>query len=491
VALIRDIAENPSLPLNAKLRQVLTTIGKTYNRLLHASANEFKHTRHDYDELVRRIETMFRTIGPFIERDCSVTRFVSVEDGPAEAIAAIRELKDRFLLQQGELAKLQDILKDMARLLHAQDIHETRDELEKLLQFMLELRQQVRTGRDQLKQQKVKARQAAEALQEQEQAANESITLLNEKVRFLERERKQLLKQTDADQKEITKLQIAVDKANRDGANQVHETENKYHEIQEQIKAEYSQERRRLMEELDSKSARIEESSDLCQKLEIDIAEAKRSIKLFSEDNNTKEEEIQRLRTKLNEINSEWNTRIEKEKESIRLQTEELLKTVKKKNQELRALCAKTNESMSNTEQHNRVLIQRVNSLERELEQITQQSTVAKEELARERQLIETKSRAAGVRLELKYQSEVEELKTAWEDEKRRIGACLAVHFESFVDMRQSLDSRMFKDIIERARVEMAKLRDADAALRRLLCLSADDSLEDAVGKLLLSLYRQ
>jgi chromosome segregation ATPase len=426
-----------------------------------------------------------------VERDCSVTRFVSIEDGPAEVIGAVAELKDRFLHQQGELAKSQGLLKDMAQLLRVQDIYETRDELEKVLQFMLELRQQVRSSRDQLKQLKIQARQAADTFREQEQVTNESITALTDKVHFLERERKQLLKQIEANKKEITKLQIDVDKANQDALNQVREAEDRYHEVQQQIKADHAQEHSRLIEDLESKSAQIQENSALIEGLEIRLSEAKRSLQQFSQENTAKEEEIQQLRTSLDEANCEWNAKIEKEKESIRLQTEELLKTVKAKNQELRALCARTNESMSSTEQHNRALIQRVNSLERELEQMTQQTTAVKEEIAREKQLIETKARACELRLEMKYQSEIEELKTAWEDDKRRTGACLAVHFGSFVDMRQTLDSRMFKDVIEKASSEMNRLKEMDAGLRRLLCLATDDSTEDAVAKLLLSVYGQ
>jgi chromosome segregation ATPase len=217
---------------------------------------------------------------------------------------------------------------------------------------------------------------------------NESIETLHERVRSLERERKQLRRQIEADNEELTRLHAVVDKANRDVADQVREAEDRYHEYQQQINAEHTQDRVRLVEELELKSAKVEECSALIEKLSTEAPETKRSLQRFSEDNDAKGEEIQRLRARLDESDREWNARIEKEKESVRLQTEELLNSVKQKNQELRALCAKTNESMSNTEQHNRSLIQRVNGLERELEQIMQQWTNAKEELAREKQLI-------------------------------------------------------------------------------------------------------
>jgi chromosome segregation ATPase len=485
--LIRDIAENSSIPLNAKLRQVLTTIGKTYNRLLHASAGELSYARQVSDELVRKIEKVFQAIAPFVERDCSVSRFVAIEEGPAEVIGAVQELKDRFLVQQGELAKLQNIVKEMAQMLRAESVQETRDELEKLLQFTVELRQQLRKTRNKLRQHKIDARQAADAFREQEQEMHESMGLLNERVRSLERERKEHLMQIEASKDELAKLQVDVDRASQAGADHIHAAEDRCREYEQQVKAE----RGRLAAELEGKTAKIEADCALLQRQESELLALKKSLQRLSLENDAKSEEIEQLRARLDESNGEWDARIEKEKESIRLQTEELLKTVKQKNQELRALCAKTNESMSNTEQHYRALIQRVNSLERELEQLMQQWTDAKEELAREKQLVETKARAAAVRIEMKCQSEIEEIRTSLENEKRRTGACLATHFGSFVDMRRALDSRAFKDVIERASAEMARLRNADAALRRLLCLSADDSTEDAVAKLLSSLYRQ
>jgi chromosome segregation ATPase len=289
----------------------------------------------------------------------------------------------------------------------------------------------------------------------------------------------------------ITKLQIDVDKATRNGDDQVHETENRCHECQQQIQAEHAREHARLVDELEVKSAKIEEYSNMIQKLEVEISQSRRIAKRLTSENEAKGEEIQKIGAQLDEANSEWNARIEKEKEAVQMQYEALLTSLKEKNHELRTLCSKTNESMSGTERHNRDLIRRIGGLERQIGEMTKQLIIAKEELTREKQLLETKVKTVGIRTELKCQAEIQDLKANFEEELRSLYAVVGKYFTQFLDMKQSFDSRSFKEVIEKVSTEIIKLQNTDAGLRRLLCLSAEESTEDAVSKLLLSLYRQ
>jgi hypothetical protein len=129
--------------------------------------------------------------------------------------------------------------------------------------------------------------------------------------------------------------------------------------------------------------------------------------------------------------------------------------------------------------------------LERELEQTVRQLETTKEENSREKQLLETKTKAAGIRLEMRCQAEIEDLKANFEDEKRKMFGLVAEHFANFFDARHSFDSQSYRQVIEKASSEIEKLKEADAAVRRLLCLSNDESTENAISKLLLSLYHQ
>jgi YesN/AraC family two-component response regulator len=214
-------------------------------------------------------------------------------------------------------------------------------------------------------------------------------------------------------------------------------------------------------------------------------------VKQLSDENKAKSEEIQSVSTRLNEATIEWNARIEQERLTVAAQYEALISTVKEKNRELRSLCAKMDESILNTERHNRDLIRRIGCLEREIEQKSQDLTAAKEELVREKHLLDTKSKAAGLRTEMKYQAEIDDLKANFAVEMRRLCGFAGQQFPHLFDVRHSFDPCSFKDIIEKAAREMTKLKETDAALRRLLCLSAEESTENAVSKLLLSLYQQ
>jgi chromosome segregation ATPase len=307
----------------------------------------------------------------------------------------------------------------------------------------------------------------------------------------MENERASLVKQAEAQREEIATLRINVDKAIRGGDDRIHDAENRYHESEQQMQTEHAHELARAAEDLEAKSAQIEEYSNYIQKLEIEISEHKKLASQLADELEAKREENQKIAAKLDEANAGWNARIEETASSVQDQYETLLNSVKQKNQELRTLCSKTNQSMLDTERHNRELIRRIGALERSIEQTTQQLATTKEQLARDKQLFETKAKADEMRTEMKCHAEIEKLKSSFDDELRRLFAIVGRQFPHLLDVRDTLDERAFKSVVEKAGAEIVKLRDNDAALRRLLCLSPNESTEDAVSKLLLSLYRQ
>jgi chromosome segregation ATPase len=319
----------------------------------------------------------------------------------------------------------------------------------------------------------------------------ERTAALSERVRSLERERAAFMNRAEADAAEIARLQDEIAQCVAYERRREEEEEAAEAECLRRANEEKQHEMERLIEDAEAKDASIKEAAATIEKLEKEIDDAKRLTARLWEENEAKAEETRKLARKIDLLNAEWNDKIEGEKEGLRSQYEGLLKANRVRNEDLRSLCARTNESVAETEKHNRELLKRIQGLERELEHTTQQLRTAKEESAREKHLFETKAKATVIKLEMKCQTEIEDLKASFEEEKRKMYSFLALKFACFFDPRQSFDTQLFSSVIEKASTELGKLRETDAALRRLLCLSADESTEDAVSKLLLALYRQ
>jgi chromosome segregation ATPase len=321
-----------------------------------------------------------------------------------------------------------------------------------------------------------------------EKSAGHTIASQKETISRFESERKDLLKQIQGLRDDILQLKAELNQVQESGDDRVLQMEAQHQATIQQLKSEFAKDRTQLNEESAAKAQKHDNLLTEVRKLEGELAEHKRNARVLKASDAAKDNEIRDLLWRLNHANSEWNSRIEKEQ--FRAQYESLLETLKQKNKELRNLCSKTNESIAQTERHNQELLRWGDLVERENEQLHQKMESAKEEVAREQQLVETKAKATEIRNEMRTQAEIDDLKAAFESEKRTLFAFIANHFNQFFDGRQTQTAQSFKSVVVQARAEIERLRKADAAVRRLLCLTANDSTEEAVAELLLSLYR-
>jgi chromosome segregation ATPase len=370
------------------------------------------------------------------------------------------------------------------------EIEGVRSEVARIQHELHDLKQDLRNGREKLKQQKQLSRHLTSLFRENEKSAEETIASQNRRTSVLEDERKGLLKDTQSLQKEISRLKSEINKVHRSNADRLEELEDEQQTTLQRLQSEFAKDRAQLTESLESKIRQLDEYASTIGTLEAEAREHKRQLQVAKALEKGKQKEVQALLERADGANAEWHLKMEREKERIHRLYESLLATLKAKNRELRQLCSKTNESISQTEGHNQELVKRSALLERENEQLRQRIDSDKDEVLREKQLVERKARAVEIQNEVKNQAEIEELKKEFEHEKRSLFAFLAKQFSQFFDGRQNLTADNFKAVVVQASSELKRMTQEDAAIRRLLHISVDESAEEAVAKLLLSLNR-
>jgi chromosome segregation ATPase len=250
---------------------------------------------------------------------------------------------------------------------------------------------------------------------------------------------------------------------------------------------EFSKEKATLELEVQSLSTSLRDSSNQIKRQTKELAQWRRQVDILKKSNKQKEDELHALESKIGELQGEWEIKVKQAKSEC----EHIIASLKSKNKELRDLCSRTNESVGDTEGHNRALLSRISELERTIQELKQRIDLQKEEIIREKQLGDTKSKAACLQMEMKCQNALATMKSETEAEKRKLVGFVIKEFKEFFDGRQQLSEDCFKGLVQSTSYEFSRLRRADASLRRLLGIGVRESVEDAVAKLLLDVSCQ
>jgi chromosome segregation ATPase len=124
--------------------------------------------------------------------------------------------------------------------------------------------------------------------------------------------------------------------------------------------------------------------------------------------------------------------------------------------------------------------------LKRENLKFEKEIRAQEEQSAREKKLHEAALRAAVLTAESDCAGRVNELKASADNEKRRILAYAADSFKQFFNPQDVIDERSFRQVLGRARDELAVLTEMNAAVRRIVGAPSHQKTDDAVAQALI-----
>jgi chromosome segregation ATPase len=117
-----------------------------------------------------------------------------------------------------------------------------------------------------------------------------------------------------------------------------------------------------------------------------------------------------------------------------------------------------------------------------ELESIEREYALQVEQLKRERALARAEAKSEIVTAESDFHAKLEEQKTQWQNEKRRVLAFVIDQFRQFFDPQSGIEEDAFQGIVLRAKEEITRLMQSDQAVRRLVGADPRQKTEEAVG---------
>jgi chromosome segregation ATPase len=215
----------------------------------------------------------------------------------------------------------------------------------------------------------------------------------------------------------------------------------------------------------------------------------RRSMKFLKAAQEAKERQLQELEQKCANREKEELAKFGEEKQTMRDKYEKVLEQLKSKNQSLRQLVAKARSTLSECEIQVRELSQANSALTIERNELRLKSESSREEIRREKQLLETKLKASELAMKMQSQAEIEEQRERIEREKREVLAMIANQFKQYYDPRNELDAHTVQQIVEKASGDLNRFVRQDTSLRKIVGIGSSDSLEEAMTTIVLAAY--
>lgn len=217
-----------------------------------------------------------------------------------------------------------------------------------------------------------------------------------------------------------------------------------------------------------------------------DLKNACRAVELLQQQVRKKDLEVNELRSKIKLTMKQNSEKVKNEREMMQSRFDQIVEPLKLKNNEFQNAVNDLNDTIANLETDNMKLRKEIAEKTIENEKLAMLADSAKKEADHEKQLIESKSKAAISSLEVECRTKVDEYKWKIDQSKKDVMGLVGMQFCNLYDLNEKIDESNFENFLKGIRIMLEKLVAQDSRLRQLLCLGPSQSVEDAVSKLLL-----
>ncbi|OHT17601.1 hypothetical protein TRFO_00858 [Tritrichomonas foetus] len=277
----------------------------------------------------------------------------------------------------------------------------------------------------------------------------------------------------------------------RDYRDNVEERETTLSERYEDEKQAWNNERQKLISQIHDSVYQVEnkysaastangENENVICRLRSTIASQKATL-------NERDNEIAKVKREADEAAQNILNKAEREKkqliESYEKAVNEITAQCNTHRNDVERLAKTVTESEKKLKQAKAALMQ----LKRDNVKVTSELQAQKEQSDREKKLAESSSKTAILNVENNCNSKLDEQKAKFDAEKRRLYAYVADTFKQFFNPHDNIDERSFKNIVTKARDELARLVASDVAIRRFVGASTHQKTDDAVAQLLMT----
>ncbi|OHT01163.1 hypothetical protein TRFO_01791 [Tritrichomonas foetus] len=488
-----QIAELASeqMPTTTKLRRILSHIAKYYNSESEKINKELKINNKMNEEASLRMTHLFSALSPIIkESPPDYKTFISDPTSECQLLQSISKLHDSHIDLKVANIKLNNLLNEFAAKINSGDTSNIEEAFAAFFDNHNELIKQLNDEKNLNKKLKRALRTSKASVETEKKQAQESDKAKSSLITNLQNEKKRLQIDLSELSEKVVKMEFYVKQIESNHTNVLSsKSEEKDNEINafmktmEERKVEY-------ISQIEERDEYLRKASHKIEKLEREVSQWKRTSELMKTAKSERDQQYNTLITKMEESNQKCQKARDTEITEIRAQYERIIEEIKLKNNNLRNMIEQANDSLNEATLQNKNMSVENAQLTTENQQLKTDIQTLLEEKKREKQLTDAKMKAIDLSNDTQRLLDIENIKARFDEEKRSLFEFVALNFHHLFDAREELSNETFKLLIEKAANELQRYIRQEATIRRLLGIRPSETPEEAISKLLLSIYQ-
>ncbi|OHT00588.1 hypothetical protein TRFO_07931 [Tritrichomonas foetus] len=489
-AAISDIAQNVALPTTAKLRNVLSTIAKFYSKLVDDEKKAKELTVEKFNSSLDNFDRFFISLGQIVEdSNLNAEAFLADPRKEINIITYLTDLQNSKLNKRLETSQIEKDLNEILSRLKVTNSSDAAVAIDALIGQINKFQKAIEADKSQQKKMAKALRALKASSYESENNNKNQITEQQNLIEHLQDENRSLTEKLNHCENVIIQLKGQIEDVSQSHSALIVARQGENNEEIRNYQKKLENQKAAHEKEISDRDQILRDNSEKLERYEKEISQWKKTSEMLKAAKAEKDQQIQTLLTQIGENDKDFRGKLEKEKKELKSQYEKSIGQIKAKNNELRELVSNISSALNDSEERNKTLLALNSQMAIEKQQITAKVEAQTEEQNRDKQLTEAKLKTLELSLTTQRQMDLEDERARFEEEKRKIFGIVASNFHTLFDARQQLNDAGFRAFVEKCSAELSKFSRQDAGLRRLLGLSATESVEDAVQKLLLSLY--
>jgi chromosome segregation ATPase len=476
VTLIEDLGATSTWSSTVRLRHVLTVVAAYYNKQLQAAANNHQQT----SSALESHRSFLADLSTVVD-----------SSEPKQILAKVSELKSKVEVLEGDLSQRNSDLKVLFDGLGAHSLGEADASLKSLQDQVDELQQELSTAHVTSKRSQRQTRRVLIRLSREFQKKEGEVKSLNAQISQLTGVKDDLDGRLQAAQGQVADLQRQLEQSELQHRESLAGRDLKSGDDREEEASLYDRRRRELEDELAAQRLIVSTRDADIETLQREVARLQRTVDLLSASRKEKDDAIRTLQSQMAEGQTSLQSRFEREVSALKQDHDRLVHQLKAKQQELVLTNQTTAEALANAESRLKTLTSKNHQLGIEKEQLVARIDSMGQEFERQRQLVNSRLKVMLLASETSCHNQIEETKAQFELEKRKIYAGVANRFRQFYDARKALDDEEFEKMVEKVVEEIARMKNQDLNIRRLLGLELNEPPENAISKLIFAACRR
>lgn len=484
---IAKVASNDALSAPSKLQHIYRAIQKFYSKQIAAIKDIAEEANNDSQRMYSYMNDFIVSLTIALnDKAESFDRFMQNAAVPAALVSRVTDLRTSII----DLKRSNDVIQQNVDAFAVAFDLSTDTEINTQISI---IKSQINKQNEMCENAKNKAKKLKEERNELQQKYDAEVIPLKTENEGLKVTLESTNEIVNKHAETIRKLRAELAESKRtqkDLESKLETTEEKHNEKMEEfeeakeeeitsLKESYEEKMKEMTKELDSLKA-------AAAAVDEQIAKYTKAIEAQKETISEKEAVIQQTieQGKANEEKLTKNFSIEKSKliESYEKAVAELKEQCDKHRNDIVKLSSELARMEKKCKETKALAIQ----LKREATKLEKEKKLKEEEFERESKIAESTAKSAIVNVESQCTAKLNEQRTKFESEKRKILSFVADEFREFFNACDSLDERSFHSIITRAKDELTRLQKMDSSIRRIVGATGRQTTDDAVAQIVM-----